>query len=223
MNLYLASGNTGKLREFREGGQLFGISVEVVAGFREMPPCIEDRDTFEANARKKAAYYSQASDGLVFADDSGLAVDALGGRPGVHSARYAGEGASDDENNRKLLDELAIVQAFRQNAAIGTSSNQGASGTFANASAHYLCVIALANRGKLLGVFEGRVDGVIQQIPRGHGGFGYDPFFLVPELSRTFAELSPQEKFAVSHRGVAFRKMVDFLIKSGWLEQAKKG
>ena len=211
MTLYLASGNAAKLREFRDGARPFGIEVEMLPGIREIAPCVEDGRTFEGNARKKAAYYSQAAEGLVFADDSGLCVDALGGAPGVFSARYAGENATDDENNQKLLHELSKLQipGSSQSSTIMTTTEVASERP--NPPAHYLCVIALAEKGSVLGIFEGRADGVIQEKPRGQGGFGYDPYFYAPHLSRTFAELKAEEKFAISHRGIAFRKMADHL------------
>ena len=190
--LYLASGNEGKLREFRAAAAARGITVETVPRFYELPPCVEDGATFEENARKKAMHYSENAEGLVFADDSGLCVDVLGGAPGVHSARYSGPQATDAENNSKLLTELSDFHAEGR-------------------SAHYGCVIALARRAKLLGIFPGRSDGLILETPRGSGGYGYDPYFFFPALGRTFAELSPQEKFAASHRGEAFRGLLEFL------------
>jgi len=176
--------------------------VEVIPGFEKLPPCLEDGHTFEENARRKALHYGLYAPGLVFADDSGISVEALGGAPGVYSARFAGPAASDAANNEKLLQELR-----RRDADLPT---RGASRP-GECAAHYLCVIALAERGKILTVVEGRADGLILGQPRGAGGFGYDPLFFYPPLGRTFAELSPEEKFAVSHRGEAFRKLLDFL------------
>jgi XTP/dITP diphosphohydrolase len=190
--LYLASGNPGKLREFREAARDYGIAVEAVPAIATLPACVEDGATFEANARKKALYYSAQCEGLVFADDSGLCVDALGGAPGVYSARFAGPNADEAANNGRLIAELRIFPLQERGA-------------------HYVCVIALAARGEILTVTEGRVDGIILEAPRGSGGFGYDPFFLYPPLGRSFAELTPQEKFTVSHRGGAFRKLLGYL------------
>jgi XTP/dITP diphosphohydrolase len=190
--LYLASANPGKLREFRNAAGERGIEVESEPGFDRLPACIEDGRTFEENARKKALHYSLHTEGLVFADDSGISVDALGGAPGVYSARYSGPEATDASNNAKLLAELERAGAR-------------------NRAAHYVCIIVLARRGAVLGVFEGRANGTIISAPRGTGGFGYDPYFLFPPLGKTFAELSPAEKFAVSHRGEAFRALLDFL------------
>lgn len=191
-SLYLASANPGKLREFRDAARARGVAVQAVPRFRKLPPCLEDGTSFEENARKKALHYSRFTEGLVFADDSGLSVEALGGAPGVYSARFSGPHATDATNNAKLLSELERVRATDR-------------------SAHYACVIALARRGRILTVVEGRADGRIIDTPRGSGGFGYDPYFLYPRLAKTFAELSPEEKFAVSHRGEAFRKLLEFL------------
>ncbi len=192
LKFYLASANPGKLREFRGAARARGVRVEPLPRFSELPACVEDGQTFEENARKKALHYSQHADGLVFADDSGISIDALGGAPGVYSARFADPGASDAENNAKLLAELRGFPV-------------------ADRRAHYVCVIALAERGRLLAVVEGRADGTILEAPRGKGGFGYDPLFFYPPLDKTFAELTPEEKFSVSHRGEAFRKVLDFL------------
>lgn len=206
--LYLASTNPGKLREFREAALEYGIQIEAVPGMADLPACIEDGETFEANASKKALHYAVYAPGLIFADDSGICVDALGGAPGVHSARFSGLQASDGDNNRKLIAELRRVAAARnasEDLQIPTEA------PFRGFPAHYLCVIALAEDGKVLTLTEGRVDGLIIQIPRGGGGFGYDPYFFYPPLGKTFAEISPQEKFTVSHRGIAFRKLLDYL------------
>jgi XTP/dITP diphosphohydrolase len=191
--LFLASGNAGKLREFCLAAAERGVTVEPIPRFSELPPCIEDGETFAANARKKALHYSKFVSGPVFADDSGICADALGGAPGVYSARYSGPDATDASNNAHLLSELARAQAKDR-------------------SAHYVCVIALAQGGNVLEMFVGRVDGVILDSPRGSGGFGYDPYFFFPPLGATFAELSPEEKFKVSHRGMAFKRLLEFLL-----------
>ena len=194
--LYLASTNPGKLREFREAARQRGIAVDAVPGIGGMSPCVEDGLTFQDNACKKARYYSERAPGLVFADDSGICVDALGGKPGLYSARFAGSGAGDEANNTKLIESMAPFSAGQR-------------------TAHYVCVIALAEAGRIIAVTEGRTDGMILETPRGEGGFGYDPFFLFPPLQRTFAELSPESKFAASHRGEAFRKLLDQVESRG--------
>ncbi|HZP01939.1 MAG TPA: RdgB/HAM1 family non-canonical purine NTP pyrophosphatase [Terriglobia bacterium] len=200
--LYLASANPGKVREFSEAARELEIVVEPVPGIRSLPPCVEDGATFEENARKKALHYSAYVKGWVFADDSGISVDALGGAPGVHSARYAGPEATDAANNAKLLAALGHVESGRKPAP--------------RRDAHYVCVIALANSGRIQTVVEGRADGIILDTPRGSGGFGYDPYFYYPPLGKTFAELTLEEKFSVSHRGKAFRGLLDYLERSGW-------
>lgn len=190
--VYLASTNPGKLREFKQAAESRGIDIEILPDIENLPVCVEDGHTFEENARKKAIYYCQGTNSPVFADDSGLCVDALAAGPGVYSARYAGPDADDEANNRKLLSDLAGVPAAKR-------------------SAHYDCVIALAQHGKILTVVEGKAEGLIQDEPRGTGGFGYDPYFFYPPLGKTFAELNMDEKFVVSHRGKAFRKLLDYL------------
>ncbi len=198
--IFVATANPAKLREFQAAARPRGIEVRTLPGFCQLPPCVEDGESFEVNARKKALHYCAHTTGLVFADDSGLCVEALGGAPGVYSARFAGPGASDELNNRKLLNELHRVEA-------GASARPGP----ASRLAHYVCVIAVAQQGQILAVVEGRADGVILDDPRGSGGFGYDPHFFFPPLGKTFAELTAYEKFAVSHRGEAFRKILEFL------------
>ena len=139
----------------------------------------------------KALYYSQLSDGIVFADDSGLVVPALGGAPGVHSARYAGPDATSADRINKLLQELA-----------GTPRQERA--------AYFCCVITVVRQGLPIAVISNRADGEILETPRGTGGFGYDPIFYLPELDKTFAEMTPQEKNLYSHRGKAFRRRALF-------------
>ncbi len=210
-SLYLASSNPGKLREFRGAAAARGVVVETLPHFDDLTICVEDGATFEENARKKAVHYSRIFPGLVFADDSGLSVDALGGRPGVYSARFAGPDATDEQNNEWLLAELHRVEATWR-AQAGASPQPH--GRF-NRAAHYDCVIALAEHGKVLTVVEGRAAGLIIDAPRGSGGFGYDPYFFYPPLGKTFAEISPDEKFPVSHRGAAFRKLLDYFCQNG--------
>jgi XTP/dITP diphosphohydrolase len=205
--LWLASSSKGKLAEFTRAARVQGIDLEALPEIVFLAPCVEDGFTFEANARKKAEYYSRHSDGLVFADDSGISVDALGGAPGVFSARFSGPGARDDANNAKLLAELSRALSP---GAVGSSRAPNPC-----AAAHYVCVIALAARGRVITVTEGRADGIIVEPPRGSGGFGYDPYFFFPPLARTFAELTSEAKFAVSHRGEAFRKLLEYIEHRG--------
>ena len=205
--LYLASSNPGKLREFSEAAALRNVTLAVLPRFAEITPCIEDGSTFEENAVKKALHYSRDCAGMIFADDSGLCVDALDGAPGIYSARYAGPWAGDERNNERLLAAIheVEVQPRGQVAAPNKPHNP------INRAAHYTCAIALAQAGQVLTVVEGRVDGIIIDEPRGTGGFGYDPYFYYPPLEKTFGEIHPEAKFAVSHRGAAFRKLLDYL------------
>ena len=194
MKLYCATTNLGKLREFRLAIESLSAgtwTAEPVEGFPQIPAFEETGATFEENAAGKAVYYSVHAPGPLFADDSGLMVDALGGAPGVRSARFAGERAGDDANNLLLLDRLA-----------------GAT----DRTARFVCVAALALRGKLLGTFRGSVEGRILDAPRGRDGFGYDPLFFYPPLDCTFAEIPGARKQEVSHRGQALKAMVEYLL-----------
>jgi XTP/dITP diphosphohydrolase len=183
LKLYCATTNPGKLREFE---------ADPIPGMKQIPPIEETGTTFEENATLKAEYYSRYvdNDAYVFVDDSGLSVDALNGAPGVYSARFGGPGASDDDNNRRLIENLSGI---------------------ADRTARYVCVIALARAGKLVATFRGEVQGQIIDTPRGAGGFGYDPYFFYPPFQKTFAEVSQSEKQTVSHRGVALRRMREYL------------
>jgi XTP/dITP diphosphohydrolase len=201
MILFFASTNPGKLKEFREAARVCGIQVEPVPGIADLPPCIEDGQTFEENARKKALYYSRYTGGMIFADDSGICVDALGGAPGIFSARFAGLLATDEENNQKLLADLRTIESGARKPAPEYAPP--------SRSAHYACIIALAQQDRILATTEGRADGLILDAPRGTGGFGYDPLFYFPPLGKTFAELVAGDKYRVSHRGEAFRKLLN--------------
>jgi XTP/dITP diphosphohydrolase len=205
VKLYLASSNPGKLREFRAlaasdargvAGELSaGVEIDLLPGFDSLLSFEEDAPTFAENAAGKALYYSRLREGRVFADDSGLVVPALGGGPGVHSARYAGPNATNAERIAKLLGEL-----------------RGKVG--AERAAYFVCAIALAEIGRAVAIVTARVDGEILESQRGSGGFGYDPVFYFPPLKKTFAELSPEEKNLYSHRGKAFRKLLGTLTNS---------
>ncbi len=192
----IATSNRGKLRDFAAVAAEYSVEVAPVPDIENLPSVAEDAPTFAGNARKKAEHYSRFARGaLVLADDSGLEVDALGGAPGVHSARYAalqsgrGGNSSDAENKARLLCEMSRVPDAQRGA-------------------HFVCVIAAARDGHTLASFRGEASGVILRAERGTGGFGYDPLFCVPELDKTFAELTPEEKAAISHRGRAFRKFL---------------
>ena len=196
VRLLLATRNAHKTREFAE---ILGKDFEVrdLSSIRDVPEIKETGGSFEENAILKALAVSQlrsASGGLVVADDSGLDVDALNGAPGIYSARYAGENASDQANVDKLLRELA-----RQNAPAPKRT------------ARFRCVIALAREGKLLGTFEGTVDGVIVDLARGRNGFGYDPIFVPNGFDKTFAELPAEIKNKISHRARAIASLREAL------------
>ena len=202
--IYLATSNPGKVREFQEAAEALHLVLAPVPGLHSLPLPVEDGETFEENARKKAEYYSRHAAGEpVLAEDSGLAVEALEGAPGVYSARYAAvlrsgmmthENSDDLENNRALIHEL----------------ERRGNGKFA---AKYVSVIALARDGHAIATFTGEAHGEIVTTPRGNGGFGYDPLFYFPALGQTFAELSLEQKREHSHRGKAFRRFLDWYVK----------
>lgn len=187
--LYCATSNQEKWKEFRLALADW-YEVEQLPGIRDIAPPDETETTFEGNAALKAMYYSSFCDHPVFADDSGLEVDALGGAPGVYSARYAGPDASDDDNNRLLLTKM---QGVPQRAC------------------RFVCVIALADRGKLVQTFRGAVEGFLTDGPRGVKGFGYDPLFYYPPFGSTFGEAERERKTTVSHRGQALLSMIAFI------------
>jgi XTP/dITP diphosphohydrolase len=187
--VHCATTNAGKLREFRVAATP-NIIFEPLPPHASLEPPEETGTTFEENAVAKALYYGAYTSGYLIAEDSGLEVDALGGAPGVQSARFAGEGASDQQNNEKLL-----------NALTGISSR----------SARYVCIIALTHGGNLLHTFRGTVEGQITEELRGENGFGYDPLFYYPEFGCTFGQVSRERKQSVSHRGAALRQLVAFL------------
>ena len=192
MILYCATTNKGKLREFQAAAEKLGRGIEVrlVPELESIDAPEETGATFAENAALKAIYYSGFAPGPVFADDSGLAVDALNGEPGVFSARFSGDGATDESNNDLLLERMkGVVQR----------------------SAKFVCVIALAEKGKLIETFEGEVAGALLSSRRGSGGFGYDPLFYYAPLSKTLAELTEEEKLSVSHRGQALDRLFEWL------------
>ena len=182
MIVYCATSNSGKLREF----QLAAPDFDVRALPKSVPPPDETGDTFEANAIQKAVAYGQHVNGYLFADDSGLEVDALNGEPGVRSARYAGDHATDAANNALLLERLRGVE---------------------NRTARFVCVIALVHDGTLVKTFRGAVEGRIIDEARGSGGFGYDPLFYCPTFGCTFGEAAIEQKMQVSHRAQALAAM----------------
>jgi XTP/dITP diphosphohydrolase len=187
IHLQCATGNPGKLREFRLAAGPAPVEIELIPNFRDLPPAIEDGATFEENAVKKAMHYAPYANGPLFADDSGLEVDALGGAPGVYSARFSGPHATDESNNRLLLEKLHGVT---------------------NRAARFVCAIALVQAGHIRGIYRGVVEGRILDAPRGAAGFGYDPLFYYEPFGCTFGEASDDDKFSVSHRGQALRAML---------------
>jgi XTP/dITP diphosphohydrolase len=195
LHLFAASSNPGKLREYRALAEPAGVAVDlnVLPDFDSLPVFEEIWPTFGENAAGKALHYSRFAAGTLIADDSGLVVPALGGAPGVHSARYAGPNATDADRIRKLLGEM-----------------QGKKGD--DRKARFVCVVAVAEGGKMCGLFSASAEGVLLEESRGHDGFGYDPIFYFPAMGKTYAEISREEKNKYSHRGKAFQKTLDFLL-----------
>ena len=203
--ILIATSNPGKLRDFAGAAAGYGIEIQTVPNFSSLPPVVEDGESFEANARKKAEAYSRSVTGeIVVADDSGLEVDALKGAPGVHSARYAAPdlhnkepheadaNTDDAANNARLLRELQDVPAAQR-------------------TGRFVCVLAAARDGKTLATFRGQAEGIILDGGRGKNGFGYDPLFYFPQIQKTFAELTAEEKAQFSHRGAAFIQLLQWI------------
>lgn len=188
MKLYVATTNAGKLREFRLAAGL-GFEIEPLA-LKEIPPPDETGATFEENATQKALYYAPYAPGPLLAEDSGLSVNALGGAPGIYSARYAGPRANDAANNELLIERMAGMTDRR---------------------ARYVCAISLVAREEVLGVFRGEMEGEILETPRGAGGFGYDPYFYYPAFGATLAEVETERTFTASHRRRALDQLFDWL------------
>lgn len=193
--LVLGTRNRKKRQEIAEIFADLAIELGDLNQWPDLPDVVEDRETFEANARKKATELARALNHWVLGEDSGLVVPALNGRPGVYSARYAGKQGDDDANNRRLLAELAPLADDCR-------------------AAHYVSFAALADpQGIVQAVTQGRCHGVIVKEYRGSGGFGYDPLFLIPEYHKTFGELSPAVKHALSHRARALEKLRPVISK----------
>lgn len=203
----VATSNPGKIRDLAGAAAAHNVRIETLPGFASLASVAEDGLTFEANARKKAEHYSKYAEGeVVIADDSGLEVDALKGAPGVRSARYAADehnapedapNSDDEANNQRLIRELHDVpEEYR--------------------TGRFVCVIAAARNGHTLATFHGKAEGILLRQPRGSHGFGYDPLFYFPEIKKTFAELTPQEKALYSHRGAAFRAFL------GWEDESRE-
>jgi XTP/dITP diphosphohydrolase len=204
-SIFIATSNPGKLRDFAGAARNHGVEIAVLPNFSSLPEVVEDGLTFEANARKKAEAYSLYAPGeIVVADDSGLEVDALNGAPGVHSARYAAPdllnqdphrasaNTDDKANNERVVRELEDVPPEKR-------------------TGRFVCVLAAARDGKTLAVFRGTAEGIILERPRGSNGFGYDPLFYFPQIQKTFAELTAEEKAHFSHRGAAFRHLLRWI------------
>ncbi len=197
--LVVATRNKGKLKEFKEILQGVELEIKSLDDFGPIPEAVEDGETFDDNAYKKAIHTAKVLGVPAIADDSGLVVDALNGEPGVYSARYAGEGASDEENLQKLLGKMQGIE---------------------NRKASFQCVLSIAVPSGPALTYEGRCDGMLLDEKRGENGFGYDPVFFFAEYGKTFAELTIEEKAKVSHRGKALAevKLEADKIKK-WLEQ----
>ena len=199
MTLVIATSNPGKTAEIRDMLTGFPIAIKNLEDFGPIPAVEEDGDTFDDNAYKKASFVSKVLGLPALADDSGLVVEALGGAPGVYSARYAGQNATDDQRCTKLLNEMK-----------GKTNRKAA----------FECVISIAvPRGPAL-TYEARCEGLIAQEPAGENGFGYDPIFYYPPLQKTFAQLTREEKGRVSHRGKALQELREEFDKVIiWIEQ----
>jgi XTP/dITP diphosphohydrolase len=196
---FIATSNPGKLRDFAGAASAHNVRIQPIPNFSKLDLVVEDGLTFDDNARKKAEQYSLALLGqIVIADDSGLEVDALHGAPGVHSARYAADephkadaNTDDDANNARVLRELEGVPPEKR-------------------TGRFVCVIAAARDGLTLATFRGVAEGRILDHLQGSGGFGYDAMFYFPQIEKTFAELTPEEKSRYSHRGAAFRRFLNW-------------
>ncbi|MCF6092631.1 XTP/dITP diphosphatase [Microaerobacter geothermalis] len=196
--IILATGNKGKIREFTKMFSKLSIETIPLSSMENPPTIIEDGQTFFENAIKKAETISRTYGLPALADDSGLEVDALGGDPGIYSARFAGPQATDKENNAKLISLL----------------NQT---SMVNRTARYVCALALSIPGKETMVVEETCEGLITLTPKGENGFGYDPYFYLPEWGVTMAQMSEEQKNKISHRGKALKKLEQLLMKEHWL------
>jgi XTP/dITP diphosphohydrolase len=204
LEIVAATRNEGKLKEFRELLAGLPIRLLTVADFPGIPEVAENGNTFAENARLKAEAMAAETGLIAVADDSGLEVDALQGAPGVRSARFAGEPGDDRKNNEKLLELLRGVPPERR-------------------TARFRCLIAIAVPGEETYFSDGTCEGYIGLAPRGTNGFGYDPLFLVPEFDRTFAELDPEEKNRISHRGRALKQAQKILRELAGRQERRGG
>jgi XTP/dITP diphosphohydrolase len=193
-DLVVATRNKKKLAEILELLSDLSFNVLSIDDFPGIPEIMEDGNTFEDNAKKKAVQIAQFTKYLTLADDSGLEIDYLDGQPGVHSARFAGENATDADRNRKILNLMKDASSGERKA-------------------RFRCAIAIASPDGYLEIVTGKCEGEIALKPRGNQGFGYDPIFIVPEYEKTFAELGTQKKNQISHRALALKKAKDLLDK----------
>jgi XTP/dITP diphosphohydrolase len=202
--ILVATSNPGKLRDFAGAALRHGVEISGIPDFSSLLAVVEDGLTFEANARKKAQEYSKYVPGeIVVADDSGLEIDALNGAPGVHSARYAApdlQNKAPHEADANTDDQANNARVLRELKGVPSAQRTG----------RFVCVLAAARDGETLATIRGRAEGIILEAPRGTNGFGYDPLFYFPQIDKTFAELSAEEKSAYSHRGAAFRELLDW-------------
>ena len=192
--LIVATKNSRKLKEIRELFADLNLKITSLADYPDFPSIVEDGDSFHSNAVKKAVTISSRTAKLVMGEDSGLEVKALDNRPGIYSARFAGEGATDEANNSKLLKMLEGVPTAKRQA-------------------RYQCFVALAYQGKIIDVVNGRCSGIITEELKGSNGFGYDPLFLIPRYKKTFGELPSRVKAQISHRSRALKKLRTALEK----------
>ena len=190
--IIIATHNKGKAKEFKSLFKEYGYAVKTLHDYPEIGEVPETGDTFEENALQKASAISEELDTIVLADDSGLEVTALNGKPGIYSARFAGEHGNDQKNNKKLLKELENVKEE-------------------NRTANFHCSLALVGPGKEPLFVEGNIEGRILFGPQGENGFGYDPLFYIPSLKKSMAELSNEEKNQISHRAKAIENLRDHL------------
>ena len=192
MNIVLATRNRYKIKEIKKILGSLSVEISSALDFPGLEEIEEDGTTLEENAVKKAIVVSKFTQQLAIADDSGLEADALEGRPGVYSSRFAGKDATYDDNNRKLLELMEYVPPK-------------------NRSSRFVCIVAIADKGKIKKIIKGICEGIIAFEPKGKTGFGYDPLFIIPQYSKTFAELGPEIKNKISHRAKAFLKTKKFL------------
>lgn len=192
IRVFLATSNPGKVREYFELAGEFSVELALLPNFRDIPAFEESAPTFAENATGKALHYGKHSSGIVLADDSGLVVPALGGAPGIHSARFAGSNATDADRVHKLLRAMEGKEGQER-------------------VARFVCVMAIARLGRAIGVVSDFAEGTLTKEPRGTHGFGYDPIFFFEQLGHTYAENTREEKNKYSHRGKAFRKALAVL------------